>query len=66
MKMYHLKAELEVFFESFFNILRKLSLLGSLLHIYSSALFIVNFNLIASKVNSFWGGGVGGLFKVRH
>ena len=31
MKMYHLKAELEVFFESFFNILRKLSLLGKYL-----------------------------------
>ena len=56
MKMYHLKAELGVFFESFFNILRKLEVLwGSLLHIYSSALIIVNFNLIASNVNSFRG-----------
>ena len=34
MKMYNLKAELEVFFESFFNILRKLFFWGSLLHIY--------------------------------
>ena len=54
--MYHWKAELGVFFESFFNILRKLEVLwGSLLHIYSSALIIVNFNLIASNVNSFRG-----------
>lgn len=50
MKMYHLKAELEMFFESFFNIL-SLSLLGKL-----TINFIVNFNLIASKVNSFFGG----------
>ena len=34
MKINHLKAELEMFFESFFNILRKLSLLGrSLTHL---------------------------------
>ena len=34
MKMYHLKAELGVFFESFFNILRKLSPMGkSLTHL---------------------------------